>query len=104
MNGKTGRRWLNHERRVFLYAVLAGLPGSAVALAMLWTGDYYAKTQWTLTVLNSGHPLRVPVYSDNTQSRACEECRNRHAYVSQSNDAKRRSAAANASLELCEGI
>ena len=51
MNGKTGRRWLNHERRVFLYAVLAGLPGSAVALAMLWTGDYYAKTQWTLTVL-----------------------------------------------------
>ena len=51
MNEKTGRRWLNHERRVFLYAVLAGLPGSAVALAMLWTGDYYAKTQWTLTVL-----------------------------------------------------
>ena len=51
MNEKTGRRWLNHERRVFLYAMLAGLPGSAVALSMLWTGNYTAKTQWTLTVL-----------------------------------------------------
>jgi len=51
MNEKTGRRWLNHERRVFLYAVLAGLPGSAVALSLLWTGNYYPKTQWTLTVL-----------------------------------------------------
>src|SRR5437879_3027098 len=51
MNEKTGRRWLNHERRVFLYALLAGLPGSAVALSMLWTGNYSSKTQWTLTVL-----------------------------------------------------
>src|SRR6266849_5754719 len=51
MNEKTGRRWLNHERRVFLYAMLAGLPGSAVALSMLWTGNYSSKTQWTLTVL-----------------------------------------------------
>ena len=51
MNEKTGRQWLNHERRVFLYALLAGLPGSAVALSMLWTGTYTSKTQWTLTVL-----------------------------------------------------
>jgi two-component system nitrogen regulation sensor histidine kinase NtrY len=43
-----------HERRIFLLAVLAGLPGSATALIMLWTGNHDAKTQWTLTVLIAG--------------------------------------------------
>jgi two-component system, NtrC family, nitrogen regulation sensor histidine kinase NtrY len=43
-----------YERRIFFFAVLAGLPGSAVALIMLWTGDHDPKTQWTLTVLIVG--------------------------------------------------
>ena len=31
-------------------SVAAGLPGSFVSLYILWTGDYSAKVQWTLTV------------------------------------------------------
>jgi two-component system nitrogen regulation sensor histidine kinase NtrY len=42
---------LSHERRVLLMAVTAGLPGSLVALILLWTGDHTPKVQWTLTVL-----------------------------------------------------
>jgi two-component system nitrogen regulation sensor histidine kinase NtrY len=42
---------LSHEGRVVLLALLAGLPGSACALIILWTGDYAARTQWTLTLL-----------------------------------------------------
>jgi nitrogen fixation/metabolism regulation signal transduction histidine kinase len=41
----------SHEGRVVLLAVLAGLPGSGTALALLWSGDYTSKVQWTLTVL-----------------------------------------------------
>ena len=44
-----------YERRIFLLAVLAGLPGSAVALIMLWTmATTTPKLQWTLTVLIVG--------------------------------------------------
>ena len=42
---------LSHERRILLMAIAAGLPGSAVALTLLWTGGYTPKVQWTLTVL-----------------------------------------------------
>jgi two-component system nitrogen regulation sensor histidine kinase NtrY len=42
---------LSHERRILLMAIAAGLPGSAVALTLLWTGGYSPKVQWTLTVL-----------------------------------------------------
>src|SRR5581483_2111537 len=44
---------ISHEGRVVLLAVLAGLPGSATALAILWAGggDFQARTQWTLTVV-----------------------------------------------------
>ena len=45
---------LSHEGRVVLLAVLAGLPGSAIALWMLWSGDFSSKVQWTLTVLIAG--------------------------------------------------
>src|SRR5260370_15851062 len=45
---------LSHERRILLMAVTAGLPGSLVALSLLWTGDYTSKVQWTLTVLIVG--------------------------------------------------
>ena len=39
-----------HERRLFLLAAGAGLPGALVAMIMLWTGDYTPKVQWTLSV------------------------------------------------------
>jgi two-component system nitrogen regulation sensor histidine kinase NtrY len=42
---------MSHERRILLLAVTAGLPGSLVALWLLWTGDYSVKVQCTLTVL-----------------------------------------------------
>jgi hypothetical protein len=42
---------IGYEGRVVLLALLAGLPGSACALMILWTGDYAARTQWTLTIL-----------------------------------------------------
>jgi PAS domain S-box-containing protein len=37
--------------------LLAGLPGAVTALAILWTGDYTPKVQWTLTVLIAGSLL-----------------------------------------------
>jgi nitrogen fixation/metabolism regulation signal transduction histidine kinase len=46
---KRGR--LSYQGRVVLLAILAGLPGSATALVMLWAGDFTSKTQFTLTVL-----------------------------------------------------
>jgi nitrogen fixation/metabolism regulation signal transduction histidine kinase len=42
---------ISHEGRVVLLAVLAGLPGSATALWLLWAGEFAARTQWTLTVV-----------------------------------------------------
>ncbi|HEY7791558.1 MAG TPA: ATP-binding protein, partial [Vicinamibacterales bacterium] len=35
---------------VLLLAIGAGVPGSLVALSLLWAGDYTPKLQWTLTV------------------------------------------------------
>lgn len=40
-----------HERRIFWLAVAAGLPGSAAACVLLWSGGYGARLQWTLTFL-----------------------------------------------------
>jgi nitrogen fixation/metabolism regulation signal transduction histidine kinase len=45
---------LSHEGRLVWMALLAGLPGSATALLILWLGDYTPKVQWTLTVLIGG--------------------------------------------------
>ncbi len=44
-------RKLTHEQRVLLLAFLGGVPGSLVALLLLWLGDYSSKLQWTLTLL-----------------------------------------------------
>lgn len=44
-------RRLRHESRLFLYAVLAGLPGSVAALWLLWSGVYSSRIQWTLTLI-----------------------------------------------------
>lgn len=42
------------ERRLALLAGAIGLPGAAVALALLWTGDLSSRLQWTLSVLVVG--------------------------------------------------
>lgn len=42
---------LTFERRVLLLALLAGLPGTTVALLFLWTGPHASRWQWTATVL-----------------------------------------------------
>jgi len=42
---------LTYERRIQLLAVAAGLPGSAIALILLSTGDYSSRTAWTLGLL-----------------------------------------------------
>ncbi len=47
-------RRLSYEGRVVLLALLAGLPGSFTALWILWTRDFTARTEWTLTVLIVG--------------------------------------------------
>jgi PAS domain S-box-containing protein len=39
---------LSHDRRVVLLAVLAALPGAAVAFALLWSQDLAPKVRWTL--------------------------------------------------------
>ena len=48
---------LNFEQRVFWLAILAGMPGSVASLVIVWTGDYAARVQWTLTVFVVGFLL-----------------------------------------------
>lgn len=43
-------RRLGHDRRVFVLALLVGLPGVATALGLLWLGDFSARLQWTAGV------------------------------------------------------
>src|SRR5262245_4320830 len=45
---------LSHDRRILLMACAAGLPGVLVSLILLWSGDFTAKVQWTLSVLIVG--------------------------------------------------
>lgn len=47
------------ERRILLLALLAGTPGGAIALTLLWTGDYSDRLRWTLTILVCGAWLGV---------------------------------------------
>src|SRR5690348_9992576 len=42
---------LTHEQRVTRLALAGGIPALAVALWLLWSGDYAARTQWTLSVV-----------------------------------------------------
>ncbi len=42
---------ITYERRIQLLALAAGLPGSAIALILLSTGDYTSRTAWTLGIL-----------------------------------------------------
>ena len=45
---------ISHEQRVFLLALVAGLPAVAASMVILWTGGYSAKVQWTLGVVILG--------------------------------------------------
>lgn len=47
----------NHERRVFLCVLIAGLPAAVISLVCLWTGEARPKVQWTLTALMVGFYL-----------------------------------------------
>jgi nitrogen fixation/metabolism regulation signal transduction histidine kinase len=40
---------LTYERRIELLALAAGLPGSLIALLLLWFGAYSSQTAWTFT-------------------------------------------------------
>jgi nitrogen fixation/metabolism regulation signal transduction histidine kinase len=42
---------LTYERRIQLLALAAGVPGSVIALILLWTGSFSSSTVWTLTFL-----------------------------------------------------
>jgi len=43
-----------HERRIQMLALLAGAPGALAAMALLWTGGYTPKVQWTAGLLIFG--------------------------------------------------
>jgi two-component system nitrogen regulation sensor histidine kinase NtrY len=45
---------LVHEDRVLLLALSAGAPAVLISLIILWTGDYQARVQWTLSVIMLG--------------------------------------------------
>jgi two-component system nitrogen regulation sensor histidine kinase NtrY len=42
---------LTYERRIQLLALAAGFPGSAIALILIWTGNFSSGAAWTLTLL-----------------------------------------------------
>jgi PAS domain S-box-containing protein len=44
------QRTISYDRRIWLMAFMTGLPGALVSLALLWTGAFTPKVQWTLTV------------------------------------------------------
>jgi nitrogen fixation/metabolism regulation signal transduction histidine kinase len=46
-----GRRRLSYENRLTWLALGAAVPGAVIALIILWSGDYSAKVQWTLTLV-----------------------------------------------------
>jgi nitrogen fixation/metabolism regulation signal transduction histidine kinase len=58
---------LTHDRRILLLAILAALPAAAIALGILWIGDYTPKLRWTVTTiivaawLGFAHALRERV-------------------------------------------
>ena len=44
-------RRFNHQNRILGLALLAGLPASVIALALLWGGGFSPKVCWTLSAL-----------------------------------------------------
>jgi len=62
-------RQLFHERRVMVLALMAGLPGSAVSIFLLWSGyfdgRYRAQTCWLVTILIVGFWLSFAASAKN---------------------------------------
>src|SRR4051812_47243143 len=51
-NGKAEVHFrLSHDRRLFVMALLAGLPAVIVSLVLLWKGNFAPRVQWTLTAV-----------------------------------------------------
>jgi two-component system nitrogen regulation sensor histidine kinase NtrY len=50
----TRKKKLSYEHRIMTMTLGAALPATIVALALLWTGEYSARVQWTLTVVVLG--------------------------------------------------
>src|SRR5437867_2876802 len=48
---RSPKRRLSFDRRLLFMALLGGLPGSAVALILLWTSGFTLKVEWTFTAL-----------------------------------------------------
>ena len=63
MRSDEGRRlgWLNHERRVFVLSLMAGLPAVIASLILLRLGDYSTKVTWTVGTVIVGTWLVVSV-------------------------------------------
>src|SRR5216117_2488366 len=53
-NAMVSKATPRHERRVFWLALVGGFPALALALGLLWFGDFAPRTQWTLTMLVAG--------------------------------------------------
>ena len=47
-------RKTSHDKHILLLALAAGVPAVLFSLYILWTGDYEAKEQWTLSVVLVG--------------------------------------------------
>src|SRR5207248_1789686 len=45
------KRKPRYERRIFALALLTGLHAVILGLVLLWSGDFAARTQWTVTIL-----------------------------------------------------
>lgn len=45
---------LSYEWRVPLLSLLSAVPALAIALVLVWTGDFTERLQWTLTILSVG--------------------------------------------------
>jgi PAS domain S-box-containing protein len=45
------RRKHAYDRHILIMTLLSGLPALITSMVFLWTGNYAARTQWTLTVL-----------------------------------------------------
>lgn len=48
------KRKLSHDQTIFVYALLAGLPGVFASMCYLWGGETSAKEQWTYTLVIIG--------------------------------------------------
>ena len=45
------RRSLSYQRLIPGLALVSGLPAISVSMALLWTGEFAIRTQWTLSIL-----------------------------------------------------